>query len=134
MRRYQIIPMVLAAVFSAGGGGVIGYAIGTGQEVSAESADMPAHYLASTSPPALSPPIIVPFDDEDDRLGRPRYRIGTDHGFVAVFYVADDYLALKERTRTPESALSSEERERLADGVYIYTEEQLVRALQDYGS
>ena len=67
----------------------------------------------------------------------PRYLLGTDHGFVAVFYVntgTGQSQRLKERTRTPESSLSPVERERLQRGIYLYTEEQLVKALQDYGS
>ena len=131
MRRYQIIPIALAAIISAGGGGVVGYAIGTtGHD--AEVAVGPIHHTASTSPPALGLLPVTPYENDNDYTNRPRYRIGTDHGFVAVFYTLDE--TLKERTRTPESTLSQEERERLAGGIYIYTEEQLVRVLQDYGS
>jgi len=128
----------MVAILSAGGGVAAGYGFGRGtQTMSAEAAEqsvellghLPGRWLdrqpASTSPPALQPP---PIEEEY----QPRYVLGTDHGFVAVFYAIDD--TLKERTRMPESALSMEERKRLAQGIYIYTEEALVRALQDYGS
>ena len=129
MHRHQIIPFVLVAMLSAGGGAAVGYAAGSvGSEPVAGAAGLPMHYQYLTSPPALqevSPEVKIDSDG-------PMYMLGTDHGFVAVFYAEDQ--SLKERTRTPEAALSVEERERLASGIYIYTEEQLFRALQDYGS
>ena len=135
MRRYQIIPLVLVGILSAGGGVVAGYAIGDNSpSLPVEANQMPVHYLASTSPPALREDWSPVQDLSEQYNSQPRYVLGTDHGFVAVFYAMDENQALKERTSTPESSLSPEERERLAGGIYIYTEEQLISALQDYGS
>ena len=130
MRRHQIIPFILTAIISALGGAGIGYTIGMNQQsFISETASIPAQYLAATSPQALQWEAAY---TAPEGFESPRYMLGTDHGFVAVFCASDQ--SLKERTRTPESALTQEERERLADGIYIYTEEQLLRALEDYGS
>ena len=135
MRRYQIIPLILVGVLSAGGASVIGYAFGrSGQDSLAETnrlAEEPIRYLAAAGSGYSSSPSAL----RDSRLPSepaPKYILGTDHGFVAVFHAADG--GLKELTRTPEAALSPEERELLTNGVFLYTEEQLIRALQDYGS
>ena len=140
MRKYQIIPLILVGVLAAGGGGVAGYTIGSGTAAPLEEALILSNYrLAaagySTSPSALQigqPQVSENSLELYDYNSLPRYKLGTDHGFVAVFYAESH--ALKERTKTPASALSPEEHERLTNGIYIYTEEQLVRALQDYGS
>ena len=139
MRIHPIVTMVLIAALSTGAGVAAGYSIGrNNQDALTETAGIPVQYLASVSPPALraSPSDHFECNTPDDSP-RPRYVLGTDHGFVAVFYIQDDLnqtLALKERTLTPETALSTDDRKRLDDGIYIYTEEQLIRLLQDYGS
>jgi len=147
--------MLLIAVLSAVTGAAAGYTIAGGgpessikssQESSIESSgrpliesiELPVHYLGSASPSALSvhpnrqnhhaPSVYSP---------NPRYVLRTDRGFVTVFYIQneqDQPFTLKERTRTPTSALSPEEQKRLSDGIYIYTDEQLIRILQDYDS
>jgi len=139
MRIHPIIPVLLVAVLSAGTGAAAGYSIGrSNPQPFAETARLPIYHLAaaptSTTPPALS---VHPADHYEPPVSRPRYMLGTDHGFVTVFYIQnhqDQTLTLKERTRTPESALSPDERQLLSDGIYIYTEEQLIRVLQDYDS
>ena len=139
MRIHPIVTMVLIVALSSGTGVAAGYGLGrNSQGLLTEAAGIPAHYLAATSPPALStsPPDQNQYEPSVANP-QPRYVLGTDHGFVAVFYIQNDLnqtLALKERTLTPETALSIDERKRLTDGIYIYTEEQLVRLLQDYGS
>ena len=128
MKRYQILPMTLIGAIAALGGTAIGYALGSETEL--HSTDIPAYNIASvsTTPPAL-------WDGRPTSLiEAPRYMLGIEHGFITVFYANDGNPTLKERTRTPETALSLEEHERLLNGVYFYTEEQLVRALQDYSS
>ena len=137
MRR-QIIILALVAFFSAGGGAVTGYAFGRGnQEPLAGLSELPGQYTAAAS--ALQMEILPDRHVLDETVeyenSRPRYLLSTDRGFVAVFNLSDDMeLTLRERTRTPESALATDERERLSKGIYLYTEEQLLRALQDYGS
>ena len=124
--RNQTLSLALAAVISAFCGAAAGYAIGRGTHELPEEVTLPI-YLAATSPSALQPP-------QQEMPPIPRYVLSTDHGFVAVFNVSTQGLTLKERTRTPESALSPDERKRLSDGIHLYTEEQMLRALQDYGS
>ena len=64
-----------------------------------------------------------------------RYVVGMANGFVAVFYaVPKGGETLKELTATPTIALPLEEQRRLLEGIMVYTDEQLVKILQDYGS
>jgi len=130
MRINPILGLVLVSLLSAGGGVAAGYAAGSAaipQEAAAYGQPM-LYHLAATSPPALqtedSPSVVET---------APRYVLGTEGGFVAVFY-ASNPPSLKTQTRKPESALTPAERERLKTGIAIYTEEELTRALQDYGS
>lgn len=155
IRLRPIVSLIAAAVLSLGCGAVVGYAIAqSANDLDTEYSSLPTHYKTarySTSPSALEsadteqepglesqdPPSMEGWIRDGDGDGRPRYLLGTDHGFVAVFYVNDNQgqnQILKERTRTPESVLSPIERERLQRGIYLYNEEQLVKALQDYGS
>ena len=146
LRISPMVSLVLVGILSAGGGATVGYALGhREQNAYTKTAQAPVYYSAhagmvsSVSPPALRealPILYEPYENDS----RPLYVLGTDHGFVAVFYVNDDLgnvnrsLALKERTRMPADALPFDERERLLNGIYVYTEEQLVMLLQDYGS
>jgi len=124
------LAFLLVSVLAALGGAAVGYAFGSGShDLSTAYVGLPVQYLAATSPPALRG------GEEDASVVRPKYVLRTDHGFVAVFNVNDDMgLTLIERTTTPECALAPDERERLYDGISLYSEEQLFRALQDYGS
>jgi len=62
--------------------------------------------------------------------------IVTSHdGFIVVYYAGGKSEGLlRETTSTPVNALPPEDRERLAQGIRVYTEEALVRLLEDYGS
>ena len=145
MRRYQIVLVAIVTLLSAGGGGAIGYAVGASQSESSgyisdqiHEANIQSSYLASIIDRQFPSPSAL-HEEYYSGPEQARYLLSTDLGFVAVFYVENDNQratrhTLKERTMTPESALSPEEQRRLADGIYIYTEEQLIRALQDYGS
>ena len=139
MRR-QIITLAIVAFLFAAGGTAAGYAFGrSSQEALVGLTGLPLQYTAATSASALQLGNLVEYHELGELSEyhdiRPRYLLGTDHGFVAVFSVSDELgLTLKERTRTPESALAPDERERLSGGIHLYTEEQLFRALQDYGS
>ena len=121
---HEIAPRICALVLAVGLGGVIGYGIGSqGREVT-----FAAPYnenLASVGQPALRS-----ITNEAQEL--PRYVLGTSEGYVAVFYAGA--MSLKERTERPVIALSEEEQQRLVEGIPIFTEEQLVRTLEDYGS
>ena len=131
MRIRHFPPLILAVIFSTIGGAAAGYAIGRQDYIYIQepAGTFPIQYMAAASPPALEITIADTIIEQEDS---PRYLLSTDHGFVAVFYVQDK--TLKERTRTPASALPFDERQRLLRGIPIYTEEQLTRLLQDYGS
>jgi hypothetical protein len=65
----------------------------------------------------------------------PAHRfIVTSKDGVIVVYHAGEKSEIKEVTLTPVNALPPEEQERLAQGILIYTEEALIRILEDYGS
>ncbi|MCL2360938.1 MAG: BofC C-terminal domain-containing protein [Defluviitaleaceae bacterium] len=55
-------------------------------------------------------------------------------GYIVIFHAASYGGGLKEITSTPVGILDSDEQERLAEGIKIYSEEALTRILQDYGS
>lgn len=70
-----------------------------------------------------------------------RYILGLQDGYVTVFYKdpitdeAGNYISnIKEITKTPATSLSRDEQERLTIGVEIASDDELYRALQDYGS
>jgi len=62
----------------------------------------------------------------------------TSHdGYIAILHFEPNGKAewqLHEITTTPVSGLSHEEQERLIIGIPVYTQEELTRILQDYGS
>ena len=58
----------------------------------------------------------------------------TSHNGVVVVHHFGDKTGIKETTRIPVNALPPEDQARLAEGIRIYTEEALVRILEDYGS
>lgn len=139
MRIRPIVCMALVGVLSASGGAAAGYAFASSDQNSSivryelsEAAGMsPIHYTASAQNSTTDSAIRQATPDVELR---PRYMLGIDHGLVSVFYVQDDTLLLKERTTTPATALSDDERGRLEGGIRIYSDEQLTKALQDYGS
>ena len=59
--------------------------------------------------------------------------IGIHEGYIAVFY-NDEHNAIKELTTRPISALAPEEQERLFEGIRVTGNEELMRALEDFGS
>jgi len=61
--------------------------------------------------------------------------VTTVDGYIAVYHAASDGKGeLIEITSTPTNALPLIEQSRLAQGIRIYTEEALIRILEDYGS
>ena len=66
-----------------------------------------------------------------------RYLVTSQDGYIVVFYVNYESKTgnyLHTVTNTSVSSLPPEEQERLAKGIYIYTEDALFRILEDYGS
>ena len=59
--------------------------------------------------------------------------IGAHEGFIAVFYNPDKS-GIVELTNKPISALPIEEQERLKEGIEVFGDEELFRALEDFSS
>lgn len=62
----------------------------------------------------------------------PKYILSSYNGMVAVFVPEDD--APTYVTQTPVSCLPSSDRKVIKEGLPIYTEEELTRLLEDYGT
>jgi hypothetical protein len=79
-------------------------------------------------------PTVTEYRNEPEvREAGHSFILGSKDGYIAVYY-AGDTPEIKEMTFTPINALPIEEQERLAQGIHIYTEEALVRILEDYES
>ena len=64
-----------------------------------------------------------------------QYIIGEYNGLLAVYYQKPiDGVSLKELTNIPISSLPSEEQKNLKEGIYVSGNENLLKALSDYGS
>lgn len=120
--------MLCIVLLAAGAGIVTGYAAG---RQSAER-QVQASEARSAVRPHL-PEYIAGQTAITKYQTQARYMVGTSNGFVAVFYGTSGE-ALKEITTTPTTALPPEEQQRLLEGIRVYTNEELVRVLQDYGS
>ena len=85
--------------------------------------------------PSAQPP-SSPYVQPDPAVDTPSHLFVVTmlNGYLVVYH-ADEYGGgLKERTNTFVGALAPEELERLTVGIRIYSDEELVRILQDYGS
>jgi hypothetical protein len=128
--------LILSAVLGAGSGAAAGYI--TGSRTSAPE-DMD-HLLQRINPLAA---LVVEgaepdsyFDDiYDEAVDEPehRYLVGVFDGYVAVFYTGDEGAAAV-LTSTPVNTLPADDQRRITNGIKIYTDEQLAKILQDYGS
>ena len=138
--------LALATALSISGGGIIGYAIGRNSNYINIDSNLPSQHLAAASSSVLNggyyysecediiESIYSTYTQYNEEI-RPRYMLTAEQGFVTVFCLENSSSPrLKERTNTPEAALTPDELARLNSGIYIYTEEELARALQDYGS
>ena len=80
-------------------------------------------------------PVILnqaaPYLSQAENNERHKFVLGISGGFVAVYCEGS---GLVEITDTPVNALSQEEVYRLTNGIYVYTDEQLTKLLQDYCS
>lgn len=69
-----------------------------------------------------------------DESGR-KYIVGEHEGYIAVFYQVEQAgISLKQVTDTPVSALSSEDRQKIENGIYVDGEYELAKVLEDYES
>ena len=63
------------------------------------------------------------------------YIIGEYNGLIAVYYEkAIDGISLKEITDIPVKSLPENEQESIREGIHVSGEENLIKALSDYGS
>ena len=122
--------LVSVALLALCTGLAAGYALGSSQEVNASPSQVlgadPQNivHLSAPTPQAI-------FPERQKQVQMPKYILGTSDGFVAVFN-SDD--TIKEVTGTPTLSLSVNEQQQLNKGINVYTEEQLLRLLQDYDS
>ena len=70
---------------------------------------------------------------QNSLLSRRQFIITSHEGFIAVFY-DDETSDLKELTARPIAALPQSEQDRLAQGIKVTGNEELLRALEDFGS
>lgn len=82
----------------------------------------------------FSPEKVVMRKDVYDERNQ-RYIVGEKNGYITVFYENDkDGEIVREITSILVSALPEEEQKRLADGITVIGDENLIKILQDYGS
>ena len=68
-------------------------------------------------------------------MSSQHYIIGEYNGLIAVYYKeAIDGIALKEITNIPIRSLPEKEQEAIREGIYVVGNDNLARALSDYGS
>ncbi|MCL2854634.1 MAG: hypothetical protein FWE21_03335 [Defluviitaleaceae bacterium] len=70
---------------------------------------------------------------QNDALEHRKFIISAHEGFVAVFY-DNDQRSIKELTNRPIHTLAQEEQVRLEKGISVTGNEELMRALEDFGS
>ena len=96
----------------------------------AEAAPPNQSPFVAVIPETQPPPTETPPPEPEQHL----YIVTTTNGYLAIYHSENNGGGLKELTTTTVCALPREEQEALKAGIRIYTEEALVRLLQDYGS
>ena len=76
--------------------------------------------------------VVVSREAEEDEP--TSFIIGEHEGRVAVFYVTQTGVVLKEITDTPLSALTAEDRDKLENGIHVEGYNQMLQHLEDFGS
>jgi hypothetical protein len=69
-------------------------------------------------------------NENESDTDEPVFVVTSKDGYIVVYF-ADE---ISEVTFTPVHSLPQEEQERLARGISVYTEDDLFRILEDYGS
>ena len=96
--------------------------------------------VASIAPELIPQKVVYTPEPEPIKAAIPepghRYIVTSQNGYIVVLYANPTGKAeqIKTLTSTPIVSLPPEEQERLAQGINIYTEEALIRILEDYGS
>ena len=92
-------------------------------------------YFAPINPENCMPPVAEYSQPaEYEPPASHLYVVTMLDGYIVVYYAEENGGGIKELTNTFAGALATEEQERLAMGIRIYTDEELARILQDYGS
>ena len=128
-----LVGFIMGYIFFGADGNYPAYA-DTATVYQAGAPYLPVSYYDSFEPPAQqsAPPYNHPGPDDD--ASTHLFVVTTLDGYLVVYH-ADEYGGgLKEMTNTHVGALAPEELERLTIGIRIYSDEELVRILQDYGS
>jgi len=124
----NVVPFLCVAVLAASSGLAMGYHMGRRVgEMESLAAGLygPSHTVAQSALRVLAHPAY------HDTAAEPLYVLGTAGGQVAIFCAEGD---VKEVTGRAATALPAEEQARLQGGIPLFTEEELMRALQDYHS
>jgi len=88
------------------------------------------------NPPAQYPETVYeePVLESEDPVASHIYVVTIWGGYIAIYHAQGYGGGLIEVTSTAVGMLAPEELERLAEGIKIYSDEDLARILQDYGS
>jgi len=139
MSKYEHFIAIGLCAFSAMIGVVIGYLFFEPSSF-AEAANTQDGYLqqdisiADSGIEFFSPPTEVLLVPELPSQPTHLYILTSQDGYIIVRYAEGNGAGIRTITNTPVTSLAWEEQERLAAGIRIYTEEALIRILEDYGS
>ena len=74
------------------------------------------------------------YETVDTNFDSHMYVVKAVDGYIVIYYSESNGGGVMEFTSIFAGALSMEDQQRLAEGIPVYTNEELVRILQDYGS
>ncbi|MCL2047791.1 MAG: hypothetical protein FWG87_03585 [Defluviitaleaceae bacterium] len=94
--------------------------------------DEPQGFIQYEESVPMSAPIAKP---EEEKKDEPSFIVTANNGYIVVYQThAGNAPELRETTPAPINALPYEEQERLALGIRVYSEDALMRLLEDYDS
>ena len=140
--KIPTIMCLIACTASIFMGFAAGYVIFASEEDYFVYADTGSPYQADSNITTDTPTIYdlldepLVFDRQVPHDATPTYLyvVTVLDGYIVVYHAPGFGGGIKELTSTPIGALEQEELERLIAGVRVYSDEALVRVLQDYGS
>ena len=141
-KRIMILEKIPGAVCAAAcvASVLMGFSIGymvfsTGEPVLAygDAGPPSASYISAVTPelPGVETPETTP--PPPPEAGH-MFVVTVLDGYIVIYHSQENGGGLKEVTSTIVDALAPEEQEQLKNGIKIYSEEDLARILQDYGS
>ena len=135
--KIPTIVCMLACTASVFMGFAIGYVFFGSGDYYLAYAETPGQYYAETPNAVLPSDINItaieepePTPEANEATQEYLYVVTTMDGYIVVHHPG----GIVEMTSTQVGALAPEELEQLALGIRVYTDEALVRILQDYGS